>query len=248
MTQEDIGRRAVAVILSLLTTIAFVYALVESTNRPYLKLADVADTPLLLQWVDFIALVVALLAGVQLLSPELCCDADDEISLKRERGCVSIMLVFSAICFTISSRVRHVNVNTVHIESTVCGRRDTPLACPTQRVNTSKNYELWLRTNEPTCWLNTSLDTTFTWGEEFKDAAFLNTDDFSQKQTYVQYPQFAECYLFGCSESCNPDQRHYHTRMLAFETVATFSLIVLIAGVLCVKRNSKKVYNRFEHV
>lgn len=247
MSQEDVGRRAVAVILTLLSAIAIVYSFVESTHRPFLDVTDVSDTPLLLQWVDFIALFVALLAGVQLLSPELCCDAD-EISLKRERSCVSIMLVFSAICFSITSRVRHINVSTAHIESTVCGRKDTPLACPTQRVNTSDSYTLWLRANEPTCWLNTSLDTTFTWGEELKDAVFLNTDDFSLKQTYEEFPQFAECYLFGCSELCNQEERHYHMRMLAFETVVTFSLVALIAFVLCSRRSHKKVYNRFEYV
>lgn len=248
MTQEAVGRRTLAVVLISAAAAALSYAFIESFQRPSLGI-DAKDTPLLLQWVDMAAIVVAALAGVQLLSPELCCDPGNAKAAKRERACVGLMLLFVVFCFSISSRIRNVNMNTFHDESKVCGRRDTALACPTQRINTSTDYTLWLRDNAPTCWLNTSQDNTFTWDETFASASFLNTNDFSKKQTYIDFPQFAECYHFGCSELCNGDQRHYNDRMLHFEVLSTFVFVVILGALLCVRQPKKQqVWTRSEWV
>ncbi len=251
-TREDAGRSALAGIVLLGGGGALAYAMMEMSSRVVLD-SGAQDGPGMLLWGDIVAASVVVFVSVLLFLPD-CCRLDGAQSrqtLRRERNMIAFLLLVVAVITSITSRVRHLNMNTMHDESYVCGRRDAADACPSQRIKLSDPYNLWLRNNEDesVCWFNTTAVTpdAFLWGEEFEYAETFPTADFGDPETYEKYPQYAQCYYYGCSEDCLPNVRAHNDSMLRLEVAITVFSVAGIVLSLCGRtRNDYGVLPKYE--
>ena len=229
-------------------TAAAVYFLVQFLQRDTLDGVPAEDAYAALLYADMVGAVVSVCAGIILLLPA-CAPESDLDNLPRATRtfgahycCVLLLLLISLVSLSVTSRVRDVNMQLRsaenHIssdENYVCGRRTDPLSCPTQRVELSDAFRKW-QTRHPNlseCWLNTS-DTNvnaFTFGEAFANATRFATSDFARRDTYLLFPEYAECYLYGCG--CLPDQREFNTNLLRAETFATMFAVITFFLFVC---------------
>lgn len=214
------------------------YVYTQMSGRVVLA-GDVEDTPGNLLLADMVALGIVVAVSLLLFLPD-CCRFDGargRQALRRERVMIGFLLLATAVITSITSRVRHVNMSTVHDESHVCGRRDAVDACPSQRIKLSDPYNAWLRNNkdELVCWFNTSATSpdVFLWGEEYEYAETYPTADFGDPETYEKYPQYALCYYYGCAKDCLPDERAHNSSMLGLEVLVTVLAVAGIALSMC---------------
>jgi len=241
-TKEDAGRSALAGTVLLGGGGALLYTMMEMSSRVVLD-SDAQDGPGMLLWGDIVAASVVVFVSVLLFLPD-CCRLDGAQSrqtLRRERNMIAFLLLAVTVITSITSRVRHLNMNTMHDESYACGRRDAADACPSQRIKLSDPYNLWLRNNEDesVCWFNTTaiVPDAFLWGEEFEYAESFPTADFSDPDTYDKYPQYAPCFYYGCAEDCLPDVRAELQTSLRLEVAITVFAVAGIVLSLCGKTN-----------
>ena len=239
---SGIGRRAVGVVIGILGAVFGVFVLVELLTRPVLNVSQFHDTPGMLLAADAGASIAAIGACVMLLMPECCCENRRKDSpsvredFRRERNTAALLLVVSAVIVAATVRIRDVNVRTTPNEHQVCGRRGARYACPTQRVLLNADYVSALDAEGPGCWLNTSsaVVDTFTWGEELSSSKVFPTADFSSKETYEEFTEYASCFYFGCSETCTPDSHAHNSRMLHWEAAFALVFVMLVVLSLCV--------------
>lgn len=251
-TKEDAGRSTLAGAVLLAGGGALLYAVMMMSSRVVLD-SDAQDGPGMLLWGDIVAASIVVCVSALLFLPD-CCRleaAQSRRTLRRERNMIALLLLAVAVITSITSRVRHQNTSTVHDESYVCGRRDAEDACPSQRVKLSEPYNLWRRNNEdePVCWLNTSAPTpdAFIWGEEFEYAESFPTVDFSDPETYEKYPQYAQCYYYGCSEDCLPGVRRDNESMMRLEVAITvFSVAGIVLSLCGGAKNNYGVLPKYE--
>lgn len=237
-TKEDAGRSILAGAVLLGGGGALLYTMMEMSSRLVLD-SDAHDGPQMLLWGDIVAASVVVFVSVLLFLPD-CCRLDGAQSrqtLRRERNMIAFLLLAVTVITSVTSRVRHLNMNTAHDESYVCGRRDAVDACPSQRIKLSDSYNLWLRNNEEelVCWFNTTapIPEAFIWGEEFEYAETFSTADFGNPETYKKYPQYAPCYYYGCSNDCLPGVRAHNNSMLRLEVAITVFSVAGIVLSLC---------------
>lgn len=220
---------------------ALVYTFTEMTSRVVLESASAVDGPGMLLWGDIVAASIIVCVGMLLFLPD-CCRTNGALSrqtLRRERNMIAFLLLVVTVITSITSRVRHLNMSTVHDESRVCGRRDAVDACPSQRIKLSEPYNLWLRNKEDEleCWFNTTAPTpdAYLWGEAYEYAESYPTADFGDPDTYEKYPQYAPCFYYGCSADCLPNARAHNDTMLRLEVAVTVFSVAGIVLSLCGK-------------
>lgn len=239
---SGVGRRAAGVVIGVLGTIFAVFLLIEFVTRPKLNVSQFYDTPGMLLLGDAAAAVAAIAASVLLLMPECCCEKRRKDSpyvredFRRERNTAALILVVAAVIVSTTVRIRDVNLRTTPNDHQVCGRRESRNACPTQRILINEDYNNYVKANGQQCWLNTSsaVKDTFTWGEDLSQSKTFPTSDFGKKETYEIFPEFAECFYFGCSAHCTPDSRTHNSRMLHWEAAFTMTFVMLVILSLCV--------------
>lgn len=200
-------------------------------------LQDVPNDAEALMWADMSAAALALVAACLLL-----CDCCTHVSYgRRERAAAFVLLVAAILLTTISASVRDLNMkNNRQDESYVCGRRDSVLACPSQRVKLSNPYAKWTKTHPDAdeCWFNTSSTNpdAFVWGKAFSynTTAVFRTSDFSDPRTYELYPDYAPCFYYGCADACLPGQRDANDRLLRNEVRASVLWFLALLAVPCI--------------
>lgn len=240
--KESAGRSALAGFALAAGGGALAYFLLQMSGREVLD-SNAQDGPGMLLWGDVVASFVIVCAGALLLLPKCCRfnGAQSRQALRGERNMIAFLLLIVAVITSITSRVRHLNMGTMHDESHVCGRRDAADACPSQRIELSEPYDLWRRNNkdESVCWFNTTaiVPDAFLWGEEFEYAESFPTADFSDPDTYNKYPQYAQCFYYGCAEDCLPDVRAELETALRLEVAITVFAVAGIVLSLCGKTN-----------
>lgn len=251
-TKEDAGRSALAGAVLLSGGSALFYAVMKMSSRVVLD-SNAHDGPGMLLWGDIVAASVVVCVSVLLFLPD-CCRleaAQSRRALRRERNMIALLLLAVAVITSVTSRVRHLNLSTVHDESYVCGRRDAVDACPSQRIKLSDPYNLWRRNNqdETVCWLNTSAPTpdAFLWGETFSSSELYPTADFSDLKTYEKHPQYASCYYYGCSKDCLPGVREENESLMRLEVAITaFSVVGIVLSLCGRTRNSYGTLPKYE--
>lgn len=219
-----------------------VYFVIQFLQRDSLGASSADDAYAALLFGDMVGAVVAVCAGIILLLPAGA--SDDLPRTTRSFGahycCVLLLLLVGLVSLSITSRVRDVNMQLRsaddHIssdENYVCGRRTDVLSCPTQRIELSDAFRLWqkLHPGRQECWLNTSDVSVFTFGESLANATKFPTADFSRRDTYVEFPEYAECWLYGCG--CVPEQREFNANLLRAETFATMLAVVTFFLFVC---------------
>ena len=241
---ESSGRIIAGAVVGLLSSVFLILFIIEFSNRPTLDLASslYEDTPLLLLWADIAALTAGFVSSFLLLLPELCCEtrARDDPScrddFRRERNTAALVLIITVVVFSATARIRDVNMNTMKNDHQVCGARSSIYSCPTQRARLSEDYLDFLNV-ETTCWFNTTAPAVgaFTWGQALKDASVYPTSDFSKKETYETFPEFANCYYWGSGGSlCTPDVYTHHDILLKLEIAVAVIFTGLIFVAMCV--------------
>lgn len=251
-TKEDAGRSTLAGMALLAGGGALAYAVVEMSSRVVLD-SDAADGPGMLLWADVVAASILVCVSALLFLPDCCWmeGAQSRQTKRRERNMIAFLLLAVAVITSITSRVRHLNISTMHDESYACGRRDAADACPSQRIKLGDPYNLWLRNNEEelVCWFNTTAVTpdAFMWGEEFEYAETFPTADFGDPKTYEKYPQYAPCYYYGCSKDCLPSVNAHNDAMLRLEVAITvFSVAGIVLSLCGGSRNEYGVLPKYE--
>ena len=242
---ESSGRIVAGVVIGLLSSVFLVIFMLEYLQRPTLDIPASnlhEDTPLLLLWADMTALAAGFVSAFLLLLPELCCETRDEDDptcredFRRERNTASLVLVITVVVFSVTARIRDVNVKTSMDDHHVCGARTSIYACPTQRAMLSEDYVDFLNV-ETTCWFNTTAEASsqFTWGADLKNASVYPTSDFSLKDTYVSYPEYANCFYWGCGGPlCNPEMFAHQEIMLKLEIAVAVLFVGLVLVSMCV--------------
>ena len=243
---ESSGRIIAGVVVGLLSGIFLILFLIEFSTRPTLDLplsGLYEDTPLLLLWADIVALAAGFVASFLLLLPELCCETRDRDDpscrddFRRERNTAALVLIITVVVFSATARIRDVNLSTEKNDHQVCGARSSTYSCPTQRARLSNDYLDFLKAGQPTCWFNTTAPITqaFTWGQAFNVASVYPTADFSKAETYEAFPEFANCYYWGCGGSlCTPKTHAHHDIMLKLEVAVAVIFTGLILIAMCV--------------
>lgn len=243
---ESSGRIIAGTVIGLLSTVFLILFLIEFSTRPTLDLPSSSlyeDTPYLLLWADISALAAGFISSFLLLLPELCCESRDRDDpscrddFRRERSTAALILIVTVVVFSMTARIRDVNISTKPNDHRVCGAQSSIYSCPTQRATLSEDYVNFLNARQPTCWFNTTAQSAqaFTWGEELKDASVYPTSDFSKVETYKAHPRFANCYFWGCGGTlCTPEVYNHHALMLKLEVVTAIIFTGLILVTLCV--------------
>ena len=241
---ESSGRIIAGVVVGLLSTVFLILFLIEFSNRPTLDLPSslYENTPVLLLWADIAALAAGFVSSFLLLLPELCCETRDRDDpscrddFRRERNTAALVLIIAVVVFSTTARIRDVNLSTVENDHQVCGARSSVYSCPTQRARLSDDYLNFLKV-EDTCWFNTTAPNAqaFTWGQALKGASVYPTADFSKKETYETFPEFSECYYWGCGGSlCTPTAYTHHDVLLKLEVAVAVIFTGLVLVAMCV--------------
>lgn len=241
-------RWGVGVFVVLWALAATGYFVAQFLQRDTLDGAPGADAYDALLYGDMVGAAVSFCAGLLLLLPVCSADPDLDALPRATRTfhthyCLTLLLLLAGlVSLAVTSRVRDVNMQLRsagdHVsadENYVCGRRSDPLSCPTQRIQLSEPFRRWETRHPGTaeCWLNTS-DTNvdaFTFGEVFANATRFATADFARRDTYLAFPEYAECYFYGCG--CLPDQRALNENLLRVETFATMFAVITFFLFVC---------------